>query len=282
MRALILAPFSERQLLRLGRVLPTDVRELDSTPNACRIPTSSVPRLVAEDVGVLIVEADFVFEEVFDAAPGLRLVGVCRNALNQVDIASRDGARRRRHARARPQHQRRRRDDDRADAVAGAPHPAGARDRRSAAAGAIRRSATRSFRGREIAGATVGVVGFGQIGREVARKCIALGARVLVHDPFVPARQVMRSRRAAVDAAGARKGFRLRHAACAGRARDEPASSDAIVPCPHEAERVSHQHERGGRRRSCGAGRSVGGRQRSPARRWTSSRATRCRNPARC
>jgi D-3-phosphoglycerate dehydrogenase len=46
------------------------------------------------------------------------------------------------------------------------------------------------FRGREIAASTVGVIGFGQIGREVARKCLALGARVLAHDPLVPPRDV--------------------------------------------------------------------------------------------
>jgi D-3-phosphoglycerate dehydrogenase len=44
----------------------------------------------------------------------------------------------------------------------------------------------RRLRGREVAGSTVAVIGFGAIGREVARRCTALGARVLAHDPFVP------------------------------------------------------------------------------------------------
>lgn len=44
----------------------------------------------------------------------------------------------------------------------------------------------RRMRGREIAGSTVGIIGFGQIGREVASKCVALGARVIAYDPFVP------------------------------------------------------------------------------------------------
>lgn len=48
----------------------------------------------------------------------------------------------------------------------------------------------RLFRGREIAGAAVGVVGFGQIGRAVTEKLVALGAKVTVFDPYVPARQV--------------------------------------------------------------------------------------------
>jgi D-3-phosphoglycerate dehydrogenase len=47
------------------------------------------------------------------------------------------------------------------------------------------------LRGREIAGSTVGIVGFGQIGREVARKCLTLGARVVVHDPMIPPRDII-------------------------------------------------------------------------------------------
>jgi D-3-phosphoglycerate dehydrogenase len=42
------------------------------------------------------------------------------------------------------------------------------------------------FQGREVAGSTVGIVGLGQIGREVAARARALGARAIAHDPFVP------------------------------------------------------------------------------------------------
>ena len=39
--------------------------------------------------------------------------------------------------------------------------------------------------GRELRGSTLGIVGYGAIGREVARLGAALGMRVLVHDPYV-------------------------------------------------------------------------------------------------
>ena len=39
--------------------------------------------------------------------------------------------------------------------------------------------------GREAAGKTLGVIGFGSIGRLTARKALALGMRVLAHDPLV-------------------------------------------------------------------------------------------------
>src|SRR5205814_1959507 len=39
--------------------------------------------------------------------------------------------------------------------------------------------------GIELADKTLGVVGFGRIGRQVARRAVALGMRVVAHDPFV-------------------------------------------------------------------------------------------------
>jgi autoinducer 2 (AI-2) kinase len=187
-RVLILAPFSQRCIDRLRRSVHV-VYESWLDTNRLQDPDQLGARLAADDIAVLIVEADFVFEEVFNAAPGLQLVGVCRNALNQVDIHSAT---------------------EHGVAVVHAP----GRNTNAVAemtlalmlslARRIPQASTlvlgagwrdpalgyRRFRGREIAGSTVGVVGFGQIGREVTRKCVALGAHVLVHDPFVPERQV--------------------------------------------------------------------------------------------
>jgi len=43
------------------------------------------------------------------------------------------------------------------------------------------------LRGRELGGKTVGLIGFGAVGRGVARRLRGFGARVVVHDPFVTA-----------------------------------------------------------------------------------------------
>jgi D-3-phosphoglycerate dehydrogenase len=44
--------------------------------------------------------------------------------------------------------------------------------------------------GKELKGSTIGVIGYGQIGREVLRLCKALGMRVLIHDPYQKVKQV--------------------------------------------------------------------------------------------
>ena len=188
MRALILAPFSESCLARLRRKLDV-VYESWLDTRVLQDPEELGSRLAREDVAVLVVEADFVFEEVFDAAPGLRLVGVCRNALNQVDVGSATE-----HGVA-VTHAPGRNTNAVAEMTLGLML---ALARRIPQATALVTGGNWSepalgyerFRGREIAGSTVGIIGFGQIGREVARKCIALGARVLAHDPYVQDRQM--------------------------------------------------------------------------------------------
>lgn len=188
MRALILAPFSEPFLARLRKQL--DVRyESWLDTEALQDPEELGARLAREAIDVLVVEADFVFDEVFEAAPCLRLVGVCRNALTQVDVDSATA-----HGVA-VTHAPGRNTNAVAEMTIGLML---ALARRIPQASALVAAGGwdapvlgyERFRGREIAGSTVGVVGFGQIGREVARKCVALGARVLAHDPYVPARQL--------------------------------------------------------------------------------------------
>jgi phosphoglycerate dehydrogenase-like enzyme len=187
-RALVLAPFAERWLDRLSRRLDVAYESWLET-GRLQDPEELAARIQTEDVVALVLEADFAFEEVLASAPPLRIVAVCRNAVNHVDVKTAS---------------------DRGVAVSHAPGrnteavvemtiglmltlargilPA----HLTVSGGGWRDPALgyRRFRGREIAGSTVGVAGFGQIGRSVAQKCLALGARVLAHDPFVPDRAV--------------------------------------------------------------------------------------------
>lgn len=188
MRVLILAPFSARQLDRLRRRCGVTYESWLDT-NRLQDPDELAARLDREGIGALIVEADFVFEEVFVGAPGLKLVGVCRNALNQVDVdcATQHGVA--------VSHAPGRNTDAVAEMTLGLMLSLARRipQAHGMIAGAGWRDPSlgyRRFRGREIGGSRVGVVGFGQIGRAVARRCLALGAKVAAYDPFVPERQM--------------------------------------------------------------------------------------------
>ncbi len=46
-----------------------------------------------------------------------------------------------------------------------------------------------SFMGRQVSGKTLGIIGLGKVGSEVARRARALGMNVLVYDPYVPRTQ---------------------------------------------------------------------------------------------
>ena len=189
MRALILAPFAERWLARLAR-RGVDVT-YESWLETRRLwdPEQLGVRLHREGYDVLVVEADFVFAEAIEAAPGLRLVAVCRNALSQVDVdvATRSGVA--------VTHAPGRNTTAVAELTIGLMLALARRIPQASnlvTGGGWQDPAAgyRALRGREVAGSTVGVVGFGRIGREVAKRCLALGARVVAHDPLVPERQM--------------------------------------------------------------------------------------------
>lgn len=191
MRALILAPFSERWLVRLRRRVDV-VYESWLDTNRLQDPEELGARIAAEEFNALVVEADFVFEEVFDAAPGLRLVGICRNALNQVDVDSATA-----HGVA-VTHAPGRNTNAVAEMTLGLMLALARRipQAHTLVSGAGWRDPAvgyRRLRGREISGSTVGIVGYGQIGRALAEKCMNLGARVVVSDPFVPDRVLERA-----------------------------------------------------------------------------------------
>lgn len=155
---------------------------LDS--NELQDPEKLGHRLHAEGFEAVVVEADFLFEETFNAAPELKVAGICRSATNQIDVAAAT---------------------DRGIVVINTPgrNAAAVAELTIAlmlAAGRRVAEADRYVRGRnwesptapyselrgvELGGKVAGIVGLGAIGRRVSDLCNAFGMNVLGNDPFV-------------------------------------------------------------------------------------------------
>lgn len=181
-RALILAPFDTRQIFRLNAEIAIryeswlDTRRV-SDPDALAV------RIRDERFTMLVIEADFVFEDMLDVCPALEFVGVCRSSVSQVDV---EAATARgvtvvnapgRNARAVAEH---------ALALMLALARRIPQSHRFAASGAWRNPAEGyiHMRGVELGGRTLGVVGLGASGGELARIGGAMGMIVLATDPF--------------------------------------------------------------------------------------------------
>lgn len=190
-KALILAPFHPESLARLAKKIEPiyeswfDTRRLLS-------PEELAGRIEKEDIAIIIIEADFIFDEVFGNTDKLRLIGVCRNAVDHVDIeaATRHGvlvvntpgrnsvavaeltiglmlSLARRIPRA-----------DSLVRLGGWDDPVGPYT---------------SLRGLELANKVAGIIGFGSIGTEVAKRLRAFDMELLVYDPYVDTEKAGRS-----------------------------------------------------------------------------------------
>ena len=182
-RALILAPFSAHQLDKLRQTIDTcyeswfDTRRIYDT-------VELISRLSKEQIKVLVIEADFVFAEVFEKVPSLRFVGICRNTTTHVEVeaATTHGV-----------------------LVVNTP------DRNAQAVAELalglmlslsRRIPTAhvyvtdglwqnpihpyvSMRGSELSGRTIGIIGLGSIGLRLASMATALGMDCIAYDPYV-------------------------------------------------------------------------------------------------
>ena len=181
--ALVLAPFSRDALEVLRGSLPvtyeswTETRRLHS-------PQELAHRINGECIGILVIEADFVFDQVFQQSRNLRLLGVCRNGLNHVDI---DAA------------------TEHGVAVVNTPgrNAQGVAELTVGLMLSLARGISRldgyvrnggwdnpvepyiSMGGVELNGKTLGIVGLGTIGRSVARLARAFGMQVLACDPYL-------------------------------------------------------------------------------------------------
>ena len=181
-RALILAPFEKRQLRRLSAEICVRYESWLDTRRVSD-PDALAARVRDERFSMLVVEADFVFEDMLDVCRALEFVGVCRSSVSHVDV---EAATARgvvvvnapaRNARAVAEH---------ALALMLSLARRIPQAHRLAASGEWRNPAQgyADMRGIELGGRTLGVVGLGATGGELARICAAMGMRVLACDPF--------------------------------------------------------------------------------------------------
>ena len=179
---LILAPFSAHQLARLRESLQV---EHESWLDTRRVydPEELGRRLDRDGIEILVVEADFIFEEVFQGAGSLRFVGVCRGSTGHVDLdaATEHGVvvanTPARNAQAVAEH-------TLALMLALARRIPESNSYLARGAWQDPTEPYRNMRGVELAGRTLGIVGLGAIGERVARMGRALGMEVLGHDPY--------------------------------------------------------------------------------------------------
>ena len=197
MHVLILAPFEETCLDRLRSRIKVTYKPWTES-RVLLDPEELAEAINGYQAEALIVEADFVLEETFKEAPGLRLVGICRNAVSQIDVdaATESGV-----------------------VVVNAP------GRNARAVGelviglmfALARGIVASHRyvaegrwedpvspylelgGVEVGGKTLGLVGLGAIGSEVSGLAHALGMKVLASDPYVTPKRASQVRACLTD-----------------------------------------------------------------------------------
>lgn len=182
-RALILAPFSAEGLALLRESVGV-VYESWMETKRLQDPEALARRLSAEHTDILVIESDFVFEEVFEGAPELALVGICRNTTHHVDIdaATRHGV----LVVNTPGR----------NAQAVAEHALGlmlALARRIPEAHALVSNRKWddpvapyiNMRGVELAGKTLGILGLGTIARRLAAFVGAVGMLSVAYDPYV-------------------------------------------------------------------------------------------------
>jgi D-3-phosphoglycerate dehydrogenase len=189
MRALITASFDPAAKARLGRHMDVVHEDWKERQSIYFDGTEFAKRIADVGADVLIVEADLVHAEVFDACP-LRMIGVCRGEPVNIDLELAT-------AKGIPVFHTPGRN---ADAVADltlafmlmlARHlPAVWTTYRNGEAKRVEQASdylemyTR-FTGVELGGRTIGLIGLGAVGREVAARLSAFKARVLAYDPYV-------------------------------------------------------------------------------------------------
>lgn len=182
MKALILAPFPQPLLERLKAKVET-VYESWADTRRLLPPEELIERIQKDDISILVIEADFIFDEVFDNTDRLRFIGVCRSAVDHVDLdaATRHGV----LVVNTPGR----------NAISVAELTIGlmlSLARHIPTAHHLIKSGNwddpvgpyLSLRGTELANKVAGIVGFGAIGSQVAKRLAAFDMKVLAYDPY--------------------------------------------------------------------------------------------------
>jgi len=188
MKALILAPFCPSVLEKLRQRLEVIYESWMDTRRL--VPSEElINRIQEQGIEIVVVEADFVFREVFKRANKLKLVGACRGNVTHVDIE------------AATEHGVLVVNTPARNAIAVAELTVGlmlALVRNIPAAHQMVRSGgwvdpTASYfllRGTELAGKTIGIIGFGAIGQQTAKRLKAFEASILVYDPYADPEEI--------------------------------------------------------------------------------------------
>lgn len=183
MHTLILCPFDAECIAALQKSVRVTHESWTET-RMLHHPMELAERINRESVAALVVESDFVFEETMELTPGLRFVGVCRTAVNHVDV---DYATSRSIVVVNTPGR---------NANAVAEHTVGlmlALARNIPAAHRYVKTGEWqaptepyvAFQGVELRDRVAGIVGLGAVGRRLAEICVALGMRVQAYDPYV-------------------------------------------------------------------------------------------------
>ena len=183
MHALILCPFDSESVALLRKTMRVTHESWTETRRLYH-PIELAGRINEESVSAVVVESDFVFQETMELTPGLRFVGVCRAAVNHVDlefatsrgivVVNTPG----RNANAVAEH-------TLALMMALARNIPAAHEYVKSGAWQVPTEPYIAFQGVELQGRTTGILGLGAIGRRLAEMCGALGMEVQAHDPYV-------------------------------------------------------------------------------------------------
>ena len=179
----ILAPFDQFELRSLRKIIDVTYESWLDTKRL-HDPEELGERLNNDNTSILVVEADFIFKELFETAPNLKFVGVCRTSINHVDLeeATQKGilivntpAR---------------------NAQAVAEHALGlilslARQIPKAHNYVTNKHWVNpiepyiAMRGIELSGKTIGIIGLGNAGKKLAKISHALNMKILSYDPYI-------------------------------------------------------------------------------------------------